>query len=46
LDTAEDTKYDDKEGTFSLTDAALGEEQREQRRLAAFNTAAIIEAHC
>jgi hypothetical protein len=41
-DTTQDTKYNDKENAIPLTDAPLGEEQREHRRLAAFNTAAFI----
>jgi hypothetical protein len=46
LDTIDDAKYNDKEDAVPLTDVALGEEQRKQRRLAAFNTAAVIVVHC
>jgi hypothetical protein len=46
LDTMDDTKYDDEDGELPLTDVALGEKQREQRRLAALKkTAANIEEH-
>ena len=46
LDTKDDAKYNNKEDVHPLTDAVFGGKHREQRRLAAFNTAAIIEAHC
>jgi hypothetical protein len=46
LDTVEDAKYNEEEDVVPLTDVTLGKEQREQRRLAAFDTAAVIEAHC
>jgi hypothetical protein len=45
-DTEDDAKYHDKEDVLPLNDVAFGEKQREQRRLAVFNTATIIEAHC
>jgi hypothetical protein len=45
-DTKDDAKYNNKEDVLPLTDAAFEEKQQEQRRLSAFNTAIVIEAHC
>jgi hypothetical protein len=42
---SKDAGYNDKEDVLPLTDVALEEEQREQRRLVAFNTAAVVELH-
>ncbi len=46
MDTKDNAKYNDKEDVLSFTNVAFGEKQRERRRLAALNTAAIIKAHC
>jgi hypothetical protein len=45
-DTMEDVKYNEEEDVVPLTDVTLRKKQREQRRLAAFDTAAVIEVHC
>ncbi len=44
IDTKDDAKYDDKEDVLPVTDAPFGEKQREERRLAAFNTATVVAA--
>jgi hypothetical protein len=40
------TEYNDKEDILPCTDVALGEEQREHRRLGTFITDAVVKAHC
>jgi hypothetical protein len=45
IDTKDDAKHDDEEDVLPVTDAPFGEKQREERRLAAFNTATVIAAH-
>jgi hypothetical protein len=45
IDTKDDAKYDDKENVLPVTDAPFGEKQREEGRLAVFNTATVVAAH-
>jgi hypothetical protein len=45
-DTEDDAEYNNEEDFLPLTDAPMGEQQREQRRLAALDTATAIEVHC
>jgi hypothetical protein len=45
IDTKDGTKYNGKEDVLPVTDVPFGEKQREERWLAAFNTATVIAAH-
>ncbi len=45
IDTKDEAKYDDEEDVLPVTDAPFGVKQREQRRLAEFNTATVVAAH-
>jgi hypothetical protein len=45
IDTKDDAKYDDKEDVLPDIYAPFGEKQREERWLAAFNTATVVVAH-
>ncbi len=41
----DEAEYDDKDNVLPVTDALFGVRQRDARRLAEFNTAAVVAAH-